>query len=84
LNRRITRLLRLLKLLVRDARIPRPIRGLFLVGLLPLPGPFDEAILISALALLLFVRPNLIRTLWREAAANDLQSSSANQTTTSA
>ena len=63
---RLERLLKLAKLLARDPRIPRPVRALILVGLLPVPGPFDELVLIGAVALLFVIRPGLIRTLWRE------------------
>jgi hypothetical protein len=66
---RVRRLLRLLKLLARDPRVPRPVRGLILIGLLPVPGPLDEAVLIGAVAVLLLVRPGLLQTLWRESAA---------------
>ena len=66
---RLQRLLRLVKLLARDSRIPYPIRVLILAGLLPVPGPFDEIVLVGALALLSLIRPGLIRTLWLETAA---------------
>jgi hypothetical protein len=50
--------LRTLKALARDPRIPRPIRWLLVVGLLPVPGPVDEAVLIVALGLIaVFCRP---------------------------
>jgi hypothetical protein len=55
---RVTALLRTLKALVRDPWIPRPIRWLLVVGLLPIPGPFDEAVLLVALGLIaVFCRP---------------------------
>lgn len=66
---RLERLLKLAKLLARDPRVPRPVRALILVGLLPVPGPFEEAVLVGSLALLLVIRPGLIRTLWCESAA---------------
>jgi hypothetical protein len=43
---RIARLVRAVGLLARDERIPRPLRALALVGLAPIPGPFDEALLL--------------------------------------
>ncbi len=61
------RLLRLVKLMARDPRIPRSVRVRIFVGLLPVPGPFDEAVLVGAMGLLPVVRPGLARTLWREA-----------------
>jgi hypothetical protein len=40
-----------------DKRIPRPLRWLAALGLLPIPGPFDEALLILvAVPLALFYR----------------------------
>jgi hypothetical protein len=62
-------LFKLVKLLARDPRVPRPVRALIVAGLLPIPGPFDEAVLVGSVALLLVVRPGLIRTLWLESAA---------------
>ena len=51
------RLLRAVKLLVRDGRIPRPLRGLAAFGLLPIPGPVDElALLVVGVVLWLFYR----------------------------
>ena len=53
-------LLRLLRALARDPRIPRPLRWLLLIGLLPIPGPVDEAVGLVALGLIaLFYRPVL-------------------------
>jgi hypothetical protein len=69
LSAHLKRLLKLVKLLARDPRVPRPVRALILVGLLPVPGPFDEIVLVGAVTLLLVIRPGLIRALWRESAA---------------
>ncbi|HJU36087.1 MAG TPA: hypothetical protein VJ716_01555 [Gaiellaceae bacterium] len=47
--------------------IPRPIRWLAAIGLLPIPGPFDEAVLlVVALILFVFYREQL-RQAWRDA-----------------
>jgi hypothetical protein len=62
----LERLLEVVKLLARDPRIPRPVRALIIVGLLPIPGPFDEVVLVGSVVLLLVIRPGLIRALWRE------------------
>jgi hypothetical protein len=41
----------------RDDRIPKPLRWLVALGLLPVPGPFDEIVLvIAAVPLGLFYR----------------------------
>jgi len=68
LSAHLKRLLKLVKLLARDPRVPRPVRALIVVGLLPVPGPFDEIVLAGAVMVLLVIRPDLIRTLWRESA----------------
>ena len=72
----IRRTVRAVRLLARDGRIPRPLRGLVALGVMPIPGPFDEAVLLVA-ALLLFVfyrRP--LREAWI-AASGERQSSDA-------
>ncbi len=61
------RLIRAVKLLARDGRIPKPLRGLAAFGLLPIPGPVDEVVLLLVGAVLwLFYR----RTLREEWAAS--------------
>jgi hypothetical protein len=66
---RLTRTLRAARIAARDDGIPRPLRWLVAAGLLPVPGPFDEAVLLlAALILLVFYRPQL-REAWREAGA---------------
>jgi hypothetical protein len=60
----VKRLLRAVKLLARDGRIPRPLRGLAAFGLLPIPGPVDElALLVVGVVLWLFYRRTL-REAW--------------------
>jgi hypothetical protein len=56
----VRRTARAVKLLATDGRIPRPLRGAAAFGLLPLPGPLDEAVLLLvAGALWLFYRDRL-------------------------
>jgi hypothetical protein len=58
---------RAVRLVLRHGGIPRPIRWLAAVGLLPVPGPFDEAVLVVvALILFLFYRREL-REAWKQA-----------------
>ena len=58
---------RAVRIVVGHDGIPRPIRWLAALGLLPVPGPFDEAVLIfAALILFAFYRPQL-REAWRRA-----------------
>jgi hypothetical protein len=64
----VKRSIRAVRLLARDGRIPRPLRGLVAVGLLPVPGPFDEAVLLVAAALLFAFYRGPLREAWRTAA----------------
>ena len=55
--------------MLRDGWIPRPLRWLAAAGLAPVPGPFDEALLLLvALILLVFYRGRLVRA-WGDAGA---------------
>jgi hypothetical protein len=64
----LSRLFRALKLAARDPRIPRPLRAVAAFGLLPIPGPVDEAVLIVvAPVMALFYRRQLADA-WRRAA----------------
>ncbi len=57
-----------MKLLAADGDIPKPLRGLAAFGLLPIPGPVDEAaLLVVGLLLWLFYRDR-IRRAWDGAA----------------
>ncbi len=47
-----------MKFLARDSRVPKPLRWLAAIGLLPIPGPVDEAVL-------LLIAP-VFATLYRE------------------
>ena len=58
------RLIRTVRLLARDGRIPRPLRGLVAFGLLPLPGPLDELALLVAGALLWIFHRRALRDAW--------------------
>jgi hypothetical protein len=54
-----------------DERIPRWLRGLVALGLLPVPGPFDEAVLLlAAVPLAVFYRVELAEA-WGRAAPRD-------------
>jgi hypothetical protein len=64
----LARTARAVRILARDGRIPRPLRGGAAFGLLPLPGPLDEAVLLLVgLVLALFYRERLAEA-WGAAA----------------
>jgi hypothetical protein len=68
--------IRAIRLLAREERIPRPLRALVVLGVLPIPGPFDEAVLLVAAGVLFaFYRPVLRDAL--NAARGETQSSDA-------
>ena len=65
----VKRTARAVRLVVGHAGIPRPLRWLAGIGLMPIPGPFDEAVLlVVALILFVFYRREL-RQAWSEAGA---------------
>jgi hypothetical protein len=65
----LMRTIRAVKLAATDKRIPRPLRFLAALGLAPIPGPFDEALLlIIAIPLALFYRQPLADA-WARAGA---------------
>jgi hypothetical protein len=56
----LIRTTRAVRILARDGRIPKPLRGAAAFGLLPLPGPLDEAVLLGVgLLLWVFYREQL-------------------------
>lgn len=62
-----TRAIRATRLIARDARVPRPLRWIVAVGLLPIPGPVDEAVLLLvAPVFLVFYRASM-REAWEQA-----------------
>ena len=63
----LRRTLRAVRFAATDERIPRPLRWLAALGLLPVPGPFDEAVLlIAAVPLVVFYRAPLADA-WKRA-----------------
>jgi hypothetical protein len=73
-GRLVRPLIRAVRIAAQDRRIPRPLRWLAAFGLLPIPGPFDEAVLlIVAVPLALFYRRPLVEA-W-QAARTDQETS---------
>ena len=67
MRRFATRSIRATKLIVRDARIPRPLRWLAGLALLPVPGPFDEAVLLLIAPVLFLFYRDPMRDAWQGA-----------------
>src|SRR5271165_3842355 len=53
------------KLVATDRRIPKPLRWLAALALLPVPGPFDEAVLLVLVPILLIFHCEPMREAWR-------------------
>jgi hypothetical protein len=64
----IRRTARTVKLVLRDGGIPRPLRWLAAIGVAPVPGPFDEIVLVIVAAILLVFYRGRLRKAWGEAA----------------
>ena len=56
------------RLVLRDGRIPRPLRWLGAFALLPIPGPVDEAVLVVLAPILLLFYRGPMREAWRQTA----------------
>ena len=65
----IRRTIRAVAILARDGKIPKPLRGAAALGLLPIPGPFDEAVLLFVALLLWIFYPDRLKEAWRRAKA---------------
>jgi hypothetical protein len=59
------RLIFAVRVLAHEDRIPKPLRGLVAFGLMPIPGPFDEAGLVVAGVILLAFYRRPLREAWR-------------------
>ena len=62
------RAVRAVRLLARDGGLPRWLRVLAAIGIAPIPGPFDEAILLVVAAILWLGYRERLRIAWRDAA----------------
>ena len=63
----VARTLRAMKLAARDSRVPRPLRWIAGIGLLPIPGPVDEALLLLVAPILLIFYREPMRDAWQQA-----------------
>ena len=62
------RTLRAVRLLARDGGLPRWLRAHAAFGVAPIPGPFDEAVLLLVAAILWLGYRDRLRAAWRSAA----------------
>jgi hypothetical protein len=61
------RTIRAMKLLARDSRIPKPLRWIAGLALLPIPGPVDEVVLILIAPIFFVFYREPMREAWRKA-----------------
>jgi hypothetical protein len=61
------RTIRAIRLLARDSRIPSPLRWVAAIGLLPIPGPVDELVLLLVAPLFALFYREEMRDAWRNA-----------------
>jgi hypothetical protein len=62
------RTVRAVRVLAKDDALPRWLRALAVIGIAPIPGPFDEAVLLVVAAILWLGYRDRLRTAWRNAA----------------
>jgi hypothetical protein len=58
-----------MKFLARDSRVPKPLRWLAAIGLLPIPGPVDEAVLLLIAPIFAIFYREPMRDAWQRALA---------------
>jgi len=63
----VRRTVRAVRIVIRDGGIPRPLRWLAALGLAPIPGPFDEIVLLLVAAILFVFYRGRLRQAWQEA-----------------
>lgn len=61
------RIARAVRILLRDGGLPRWLRALGAVGVAPMPGPFDEIVLVFVAAVLWLGYRDRLRAAWRAA-----------------
>jgi hypothetical protein len=66
----VRRLLRAVRILARDGRLPRWLRALAALGVAPIPGPVDEVVLLVVGLILWLGYRDRLRSAWVAAAAD--------------
>jgi hypothetical protein len=56
-----------MKFLARDSRVPKPVRWIAAIGLLPMPGPIDEAVLLFIAPVFMIFYREPMRDAWQQA-----------------
>jgi hypothetical protein len=56
-----------MRLLARDSRVPKPLRWIAGIGLLPIPGPVDEAVLLLVAPVFVIFYRDPMRDAWARA-----------------
>jgi hypothetical protein len=62
------RAVRAVRILAKDGGLPRWLRVLAAIGIAPIPGPFDEAVLLVVAGILWLGYRERLRAAWRNAA----------------
>jgi hypothetical protein len=62
-----------MRFIAKDERVPRPLRWIAAIGVLPIPGPVDEAVLLLVAPLFLIFYREPMRDSWRRAKENKRQ-----------
>ena len=65
----LRRTLRAMRTLARDTRVPRPLRWIAAIGLLPIPGPVDEVVLLLVAPVFAVFYREPMRDAWRRSEA---------------
>jgi hypothetical protein len=65
----LRRVARAVRLVIRDGGLPRWLRGLAAVGVAPIPGPFDEIVLLVVAAILWLGYRDRLRAAWLDSAS---------------
>jgi hypothetical protein len=63
----LARTIRAASFLSRDAGVPKPLRWVAAVGLLPIPGPVDEAVLLLVAPVFMIFYRRPMREAWSRA-----------------